>query len=120
MNADQHGVRFCPPCIHEEQIRDIKEESASVYSAVFVNGNVRGSLMTRTARNEEDIQRILDNVAALPKTILTYLLIAGALLVVLQFLGPSIRKAMGMAFSVSPQVVASQSQNAGSTESIHF
>lgn len=107
MSAANHGEHYCPPCIHEEQIRSIKEDADKAYSALFVNGHPRGSIMTRTARNEEDIQRILDKVDKLPNTILTYLLIAGALLVILQFLGPSIRKAMGMA-SRTPDTTLSE------------
>jgi hypothetical protein len=97
-----HGERHCQPCIHEERIRTIDEKSDKAYAAIFVNGHPKGSLMTRAARNEEDIQRILDKVDKLPNTILTYLLIAGSLLVILQFLGPSIRKAMGMISMSNP------------------
>ena len=56
--------------------------------------------------NEAKFDELKKSIDELPKKILTWLLIFGSLLVVLQFLGPSIRKAMGMASMQAPSVLA--------------
>jgi len=87
-----------------------------------VNGHQKGSVMVRMSNVEgqveafdEKLDRLQETLDTLPKKVLTWLLIIGALIAVLQFLGPSMRKVMGMAASRAPIVFANraQSQDAG-------
>jgi hypothetical protein len=83
------------------------------WSAVFVNGNPKGSLMVRmsnvenqvenTAKNLEEIRK---GVEALPGRLLLGLSILLALLALFQFLVPSIRKSLGMAQSDTPPTLS--------------
>lgn len=88
------------------------ETVSKLVSAVWINGHPRGSLMTRMAAvekqgedNSSDIVSILAKLDELPtrilKIVLTISLLVGALITILDFLGPSLRKTMGLAAHVS-------------------
>lgn len=89
------------------------DEELNAYKAIFVNGHPKGSLMVRMSNVEirqdgidNQVQELKESFDNLAKKILTWLLIAGAVISLLQFLGPSIRKSVGMNESSIPATVA--------------
>ncbi|HEX5426670.1 MAG TPA: hypothetical protein VFW94_24370 [Candidatus Acidoferrales bacterium] len=65
---------------------------------------LRGDMNTLTVR----VTDIKDTFAHLPKTILTILLIFGALISLLSFFGPSIRKSIGLSITVQHKLLGEE------------
>jgi len=83
-------------CPHAEKVNQ-------TWGAVFLNGHPKGSLMVRMSNVENTQANMDEKVDDLKKSfdqmgnkILLWLSIAVALIALLQFLGPSIRKAIGL------------------------
>lgn len=76
----------------------------AAFRSIFINGHPNGSLMVRMANAEEKLaaqnhmlQEIKDGIDKLPKKLLLWLSILAALIVILEFLGPSIQKTLKIA-----------------------
>lgn len=73
-----------------------------------------GLLETQQASTDEKLDKMIESIDNLPKKILQWLLIIGALVTLLQFIGPSIRKTIGLASThVSPIYAIDKPQDAG-------
>ena len=62
------------------------------------------ALETQQASTDEKLDRMIEALDGLPKKILTWLLIGGALIGLIQFIGPSLRKTIGMASTHLPVI----------------
>lgn len=93
-------------------------EGIEAWNAIFVNGHPKGSLMVRMARTEDNqegmekkidrMQETLDDLPSkLGKMVLLWLSIAVTLIGIMQFLGPSLRKTMGLAENPQPTLAES-------------
>lgn len=72
------------------------------------------TLETQQASTDEKLDKMLESIDNLPKKLLQWLLILGALITLLQFIGPSIRKTIGMAVNRVPYTFAiDKPQDAG-------
>lgn len=67
-----------------------------------------GLLETQQASTDEKLDRMIESLDNLPKKILQWLLIIGALFTILQFIGPSIRKTIGLASTHVPFTFAAE------------
>lgn len=97
----------------EDGCSALEEKVEQSWSAIFVNGHPKGSLLVRISNVEagldsyekntdaklDDIKKSVDE---LPKKMLTWLLIIGALIGILQFIGPSLRQGRACAILLSP------------------
>jgi len=93
------------------------KEGVEAWNSIFVNGNPKGSIMVRLSKIEleqektetslEKLQRAIEELPGrLAKTILLWLSIAVALIALIEFLGPSLRKTVGLALTHSTEIVA--------------
>jgi hypothetical protein len=87
------------PCITENQI----DQYDRTFSAVFINGHPKGSLMVRMAKIEDEqehqdemLKEIKQGIDDLPKKLALWLTILATLIVIFQFLVPSIQKRLNM------------------------
>jgi hypothetical protein len=87
------------PCISDEQLRNFEK----TFSAVFINGHPRGSVMVRIANIEsqqanqdEKLDEIKKGIDDLPKKLFIWLSILTLFFGLVTFLAPSLRKAMDL------------------------
>lgn len=102
---------------NDEQLEDAilpdnaKAALGKVFHAVFINGHKEGSLMSRmqnVEKSQAEMQKTIDGFLA---KLLLYLSIFATLIAILTFLGPSIRKSMGMANIEQPVVAQTDAGN---------
>lgn len=94
-------------CINNEAVG----QGQQAYTALFVNGHPKGSVMVRMAAIEkeqetmnETLQRIEKGIDDLPKKLLTWLLILSTFIAIVEFLGPSLRKTLNISEEHTEQI----------------